>query len=183
MKNHYVLALVLVSLFGCNPLEQRQALTRSKVEKADKAANMRVTGYKPEIRKIKSYEPYRYQTAVEDPFQTKQFLISEEASETAETKEPKCQPPQCVPPAPHKKSFLEQYSLEQLTFVGTLNQNDNVGLVRTPDVGVVRVKKGDYMGRHNGKILAIKEAAIVLQEKVYRSGMWENKKTVLMINK
>lgn len=183
MKNYYVLALALSLLLGCNPLEERQALTKSKIDKADKAANMRVKGYKPEIRKMQSYEPYRYQTVVDDPFQTKQFLISEGVSDIADTVEPKCKPPQCVPPFPHKKSFLEKYGLDELVFVGTLNQYGNVGLIKTPDVGVVRVKKGDYIGRDNGKVLAIKETAIILQEKIYKSGVWENKKTVLMINK
>lgn len=83
----------------------------------------------------------------------------------------------------HPKELLENYNLSDLSFVGTLNKDGKVGLVKTPDYGVVQVQVGDYMGKNNGRVLAIKESAIVLHEKIHKSGLWEDKKSVLVIKR
>lgn len=182
MKKYYLLAIAATLLTGC--LDSRQAKTQSKILQADKAANIKVKDYKANIREIKPYDPYRYDSQINDPFQIKEFLIEDEGNVVvSSTNEPLCEPPTCVPPIPHEKNFLENYSLDELAFVGTLSRDGKIGLVQTPDLGVMRVVKGDYIGRNNGRVLAIKETAIVLQEKIYKSGIWEDKKTVLMINK
>ncbi|HEY8520229.1 MAG TPA: pilus assembly protein PilP [Gammaproteobacteria bacterium] len=57
--------------------------------------------------------------------------------------------------------FLEQFPLDTLRMVGTLN---NYGLVRTSDGRVHRVTVGNHMGQNYGRITAITESEIRLVE-------------------
>ncbi len=185
MKNYYLM-LIILSLAGCDLLSTRLNEAEASVAESDRLAKSKEIEYKVEIREVKTYEPYHYANKIEDPFRVRGFLMTEEMEAPVTTKKdstPVCSPPTCVPPKTHSKQFLENYSLDDLAFVGTLKRGGSVALIKTPDLGIVQVRKGDYMGRKNGKILAIKETAIILQEKVYKSGIWEDKKTVLMINK
>lgn len=73
--------------------------------------------------------------------------------------------PQVKPDPNRPKQFLEQFTIGNLTMVGTLSQDSRTyGLIRDADGGVHRVQRGDYMGTDNGKILAILEASIELIE-------------------
>ncbi len=179
--NYFFLTIAMVFLAGCNPFNGRQLQTEEAVAKADREANASAKAYKPDIRDIEVYEPYRYVTEIKDPFRARKFFVAEQEP-VIDSPTQKCEPPECSPPTPHEKSFLEDYSLDDLAFVGTLNKVDNIGLIKTPDVGVVRVKEGDYIGRNNGKILAIEETVIIIQEKFYNGGVWEDKKAKLPIN-
>ncbi len=186
MKNYWLIMIVVLSLAGCDLLGTRQDLVRQNVLEADKLAQKKLAEYKAEIRPVREYKPYHYENKIEDPFRIRGFLLTEEVEEvnvSESASAPVCEPPSCVPPEMHTKTFLENYSLDDLAFVGTLNRDGNIGLIKTPDLGVFSVKTGDYIGRKNGKVLVIKETAIVLQEKIYKGGLWEDKKTVLMINK
>ena len=52
------------------------------------------------------------------------------------------------------KEFLEQFTFDSLRMVGTLEREDtNWTLIRDPEGGVHRVKVGDFLGRHHGKIV------------------------------
>ncbi len=62
------------------------------------------------------------------------------------------------------KEALESYELGELQFVGTLQQENLWALVRSPEGVIHRVKVGDYMGKHDGKITAITETEIKLKE-------------------
>ncbi len=184
MKN-YCLILITLSLMGCDLWGARLDLAKKNVAEADRLADLEVAEYKVEVREVKEYKPYHYQHQIEDPFRIREFLIVEEEApitlkETISA--PNCMPPTCVPPRNHTKQFLENYSLEDLVFVGTLKRGGTIALIKTPDQGIVKAKIGQYMGLKNGKILAIKDTAIILQEKVYKAGVWKDKKTVLMIN-
>ncbi|MCY1262526.1 Pilus assembly protein, PilP [compost metagenome] len=58
------------------------------------------------------------------------------------------------------KQFLEGFNIETFEMVGTLaNQQGVFGLVRGAG-GVHRVRVGDYLGRNDGKIVAINEGKI-----------------------
>ncbi len=184
MKNYYLM-LIMLSLTGCDLFSARLDLAKSNVIDADNLAQLKMATYKVEVRPLKPYQPYYYKHKIEDPFRVRSFLVTDEVAESTTFEErnaPICKPPTCIPPKTHAKQFLENYSLDELVFVGTLNRSENIALIKTPDLGIVKVKRGSYIGRKNGKILAIKETAIILQEKVYKAGIWEDKKTVLMIN-
>ncbi len=61
--------------------------------------------------------------------------------------------------------FLENYPLDSLRMVGTVNkENELWALVRIPDGAVHRVKKGNYLGTNYGKIQSIKDISITLTE-------------------
>ncbi len=184
MRNYYLM-FIMLSLTGCDLLSARLNLAKENVAEADRLARLKVTKYEVEVREIKEYKPYHYKNKIEDPFRVRAFLIFEEVQYPTESEKstvPTCVPPTCTPPRPHAKQFLENYSLDDLAFVGTLKRGRTIALIKTPDQGIVRARVGQHMGRNNGKILVIKETAIILQEKVYKAGLWEDKKTILMIN-
>jgi type IV pilus assembly protein PilP len=73
-------------------------------------------------------------------------------------------------PAPivnRNKEFLEQFPLDTLAMVGTLNtEGKNYGLVQTKDGLVHRVLPGNYIGQNDGRITAITDAEIEVEELV-----------------
>ncbi|TVQ69221.1 MAG: pilus assembly protein PilP [Chromatiaceae bacterium] len=61
--------------------------------------------------------------------------------------------------------FLEQYPLDSLRMVGTMEQ-DNVqwALIRTPERNIQRVREGNYMGQNHGRIDQITDTRIAITE-------------------
>lgn len=191
MKKHFVVKkaflsmICLVLLGGCYPFSAREDAAREAMKEAEDKARRKNRAYKMEIRQVKPYQVYSYQSELKDPFRMREFLLQKGIVESdlpkPKLQENRCIPPSCVPPAPHPKQLLENYGLKSLAFVGTFDGKDEVGLIKTPDVGIVLVKVGDYMGLNYGKVLAVKSNAIILQEKINQNGLWKNKKTVLKI--
>ncbi len=69
------------------------------------------------------------------------------------------------PDARRNREFLEQFSLDTLTMVGTLRLDGrSFGLVQTKDGLVHRVLPGQYMGQNDGKIVSINDSKITLVE-------------------
>jgi type IV pilus assembly protein PilP len=69
------------------------------------------------------------------------------------------------PDAKRNREFLEQFSLDTLKMVGTLNLGGRMyGLVKTKDGLVHRVSVGNYLGQADGKITDITPAKISLVE-------------------
>jgi type IV pilus assembly protein PilP len=65
------------------------------------------------------------------------------------------------------REFLEQFSLDTLRMVGTLNLGGNrYGLVQVRDGRVHRVLQGNYLGQNDGKITEITATRISLTEVV-----------------
>jgi type IV pilus assembly protein PilP len=65
------------------------------------------------------------------------------------------------------KEYLEQFSLDTLAMVGTLDREGNIfGLVQTKDGMVHRVVAGNYVGQNDGRIVAVDDASIRLEELV-----------------
>ena len=63
------------------------------------------------------------------------------------------------------REYLEQYPLDTLNMVGTLDLNNvNHGLVQTTDGLIHRVVIGNYMGQNDGKIVSISNSEISLVE-------------------
>lgn len=71
-----------------------------------------------------------------------------------------------VEPDPNRpKQYLEQYTIGDLSMVGTLSQEARrYALIQDADGGVHRVSRGDYMGTDNGRVLEIDETEIELIE-------------------
>lgn len=63
------------------------------------------------------------------------------------------------------KEFLEQYTFDSLRMVGTLERDDtNWTLIKDPDGGVHRVKAGNFLGRHHGKIVDMADTYVSVVE-------------------
>ena len=63
------------------------------------------------------------------------------------------------------KEFLEQYTFDSLSMVGTLERGvANWTLVKDPDGGVHRVKVGNFLGRHHGKIVEMTDTYVAVVE-------------------
>ena len=86
-------------------------------------------------------------------------------------------PPPITPrPDPHPAEELEAYPLDTLRMVGTLEQeNSTLGLVRTPDGVIHRVRTGNYLGKNNGKVIEIMESRIDLTENVLEGDSWQDR--------
>jgi type IV pilus assembly protein PilP len=69
------------------------------------------------------------------------------------------------PDSHRNREYLEQFSLDTLKMVGTLNLSGNhYGLVQTKDGRVHRVVIGEHMGTNDGKITDISASKIALVE-------------------
>ncbi len=63
------------------------------------------------------------------------------------------------------KEYLEQFSIENLSMVGTLQQNDTLwALLEDDEGGVHRVKQDNYMGRNHGRVVEASETYISVIE-------------------
>jgi len=65
------------------------------------------------------------------------------------------------------KEYLEQFPLDTLNMVGTLERDGRTfGLLQTQDGMVHRVTAGNYVGQNDGQIVAIDGGAISIEELV-----------------
>ena len=63
------------------------------------------------------------------------------------------------------KEFLEQYTFDSLTMVGTLERRgDNWALIQDPEGGIHRVQTGNYLGRNHGKIVELTDTYLAVVE-------------------
>ncbi len=70
-----------------------------------------------------------------------------------------------MPDPNRRKEELEQFPLDSIRMVGTVDLNDTVwGLVKTKDRTIYRIKVGNYMGQNHGQITSISEDKIELTE-------------------
>jgi len=69
------------------------------------------------------------------------------------------------PDSKRNREFLEQYSLDTLKMVGTLNLGGkNFGLIQTKEGLVYRVLPGNYLGQSEGRITEITSSKIKVRE-------------------
>lgn len=108
------------------------------------------------LPKFQAYEAFTYSaSALRSPFQPpiKIDLVSRPKG----SKEIK-------PDETRIKQFLEGYNIEVFQMVGTLSNEGNMFALVNGAGGVHRVKVGDYLGRNNGRVIAISEAQIDVVE-------------------
>ena len=69
------------------------------------------------------------------------------------------------PDLQRSREFLEQFPLDTLRMVGTLDlAGSNFGLIQTSDGLIHRVVLGNYLGQNDGRIVAITDSEIELLE-------------------
>lgn len=82
------------------------------------------------------------------------------------------------------KEVLEQFGLDSLAMVGTLEREGQTlfALVRDPDQGLHRVRVGNYMGRNFGKITSVTPAKVDVIEIVSdgQDGWIERPRTLVL---
>ncbi len=135
------------------------------------------------LPEIKPYEAYAYQSGAlnaRDPFRLffqKDEDALEEEQDSGLTKEMEDE-------IKHRnKEELEQFELDSLRMVGTMESEDNQwGIIQDPDGVVHRIKVGNYMGRNTGKILNVFEDRIEVREIVRNSqGRWEERQAAIAL--
>lgn len=107
---------------------------------------------------IKPYEEFQYQAAdLRDPFVPTVAEVAVQAKKEVIDNGIR-------PDSHRRKEALELYSLGELQFVGTIEQDGVWALVRASDGIINRVQLGNYMGQNHGRVTAISEAKIKLKE-------------------
>ena len=69
------------------------------------------------------------------------------------------------PVADRPQEPLEEFPLDSLRMVGTLERNeDSWALIKASDDTIHRIKPGNYIGQNHGKIISVNEYAVDLTE-------------------
>lgn len=93
---------------------------------------------------------------------------------------------QIMPDLSRPPQFLEQFPIEALIMKGTLRRTNGslYGLIQAPEGGVVRVEKGNYLGKNYGRIVEITPSQISIVEIVPngRDGFIERPRNLVMID-
>jgi len=132
-----------------------------------------------ELPPVEPYEVYAYASSGEvDPFEP---FFTEQKSPINPDKKPKGNGLQ--PNFDRNKEELENYALDSLRMLGTLELGNELwGIVRSPDGTIHRIQTGNYMGHNHGKIVAIYEDSIELNEIVEDgSGGWQERQAALAL--
>ncbi|MCJ2378788.1 pilus assembly protein PilP [Vibrio sp. ZSDZ34] len=71
----------------------------------------------------------------------------------------------CWQPPTRASQPLEEFAIEQLSLKGIMTKgNARVALIQTPQYGVLKASKGQYLGRNLGKVAAITTQQVVIHE-------------------
>ncbi len=119
------------------------------------------------VKKLPKYIPYKQfvytSDGLRDPFIPENEILSEKIENSGD---------KLTPDASRKKEPLEDFPLDTLQMVGTLEREHTWALIRTPEGSIFRVKEGNYLGQNNGKIIALDQSKVVVQELI-KNGMGE----------
>ena len=130
----------------------------------------------PPLPEVKEFETYSYvQTKLRDPFERQ---LSPSGSTTSARNSG------LRPDLKRKREVLEQFPLDTLSMVGSLEQGGaRWALIKAQDGTIYRAKKGSYIGQDNGQILSISDSQVELQEIVPDGlGGWVKRKSTLSAN-
>lgn len=161
------LPVVLTACSGDNTSDLREYVASVKARPAGRV--------KP-LPEIIPYETYLYQVEhLRDPFA---FFVAP-AETSLDIKEAGLHPD-----LNRKREELERYSLDSLSFVGHIEKNNiTEALIIAPDSIIYRVQAGNHMGSNYGKILAITEDSIIINEIIPNGvGGWTERKASLNLS-
>lgn len=151
MLRSLTLLLLVSVLAGCSSGQQRFA----DLEEFMREVQARPQRPPDPLPEFKPYEPFAYSAAGKrSPFEPP----------VEQRRRPEGMPD--VQPDPNRvKQFLEQFSLNDLRMVGTLERDAEVyALIRDSQGGVHRVTAGDFLGPNHGEIRAVAESGIEIEE-------------------
>ena len=100
------------------------------------------------------------------PYETFAYSVADQRSPFEAGVPASASSPNALRPDPSRpREFLEQFSLDTLRMVGTLNLGGREhGLIQTKDGLVHRVLPGNHIGQSDGRITAVEEGKISLIE-------------------
>ena len=127
----------------------------------------------PPLPEAKSYETYVYdETTLRDPFQASVVRKVVRSNNNLR------------PNMKRQREVLEQFPLDTLTMVGSLEQGgERWALIRSQDGTLYRTKKGRYIGQDYGQIIRVTDSEIVLQETVPDGlGGWVRRQATLSVS-
>ncbi|MEM7077249.1 MAG: pilus assembly protein PilP [Pseudomonadota bacterium] len=163
--------LVVGLLAGCS-VDRDYGDLQAFMDEVDAQPRGRIEALPP----IRTPKPFRYAASMKrSPFEPPVLVKRVE----------KQNGPQVTPDFNRVKQFLEQYTISQLSMVGTLAQDGaQFALIQDSDGGVHRVQSGDYMGTDHGKIELVSDTGVELIEIVPDGiGGWvERARTVSLAN-
>lgn len=107
------------------------------------------------LPQIKPYELFTYEAAnLRSPF------VPDKPAGRAGAAGPR-------PEATRPKEYLEQFSIDTLKMAGTLTQaGSTYGLLQTQDGLLHRVRPGNYVGQYDGRVVAVTDSEIQIDELV-----------------
>ncbi len=130
----------------------------------------------PPIPVMKPYEKFSYAAAdLRDPFVPTVIDVPAQAEAEQEIANG------ITPNENRMKELLESYSLSDLQYVGTLEQESLWALIRAPDSTIHRVQVGNYMGTNHGQIIAISETYLTLKEIVPEGNGYNERETTVSV--
>ncbi|AOY00615.1 pilus assembly protein PilP [Jeongeupia sp. USM3] len=168
MKRTIVLMLAALGLTGCFG-EENGDLKAWMKEQSDG-----LRGRVEPLPEVKPYQPFTYDAfSLVDPFRAAKMEVAKRSSNSA-----------LAPNMNRPREVLENYDLEKLRMVGTLQQGKVIqALIRAPDGNLYRVKQGSYLGQNFGMVTGISESEVKLKEIVEDSGGdWVERETALALD-
>jgi type IV pilus assembly protein PilP len=135
--------VALIGLAGCSSAD-------GDLQQFIRQTQQQPGGYVEPLPEVKPYETFVY----DDENLRSPFVPSQEGGFNS-----------VRPDSKRPREFLEQFSLDTLTMVGTIRIGGTMyGLVQTKDGIVHRVTVGNYMGQNEGRIIDITPSKIDLTE-------------------
>ncbi|WP_455206341.1 pilus assembly protein PilP [Kaarinaea lacus] len=167
LKNVLGIALLGIAIVGCvndNVSDLQEHVANVKAKKPPPI---------PPLPEIKQYDTYVYdETTLRDPFQASIIRKVVRSDDSLR------------PDMRRQREVLEQFPLDTLTMVGSLEQSgDRWALIRAQDGTLYRTKKGSYIGQDYGQIIRVTDTEIVLQETVPDGlGGWVKRQATLSVS-
>lgn len=166
------LSAVAAALAGCsdNP-------TADLVDYAEQVKNQQVSRIEP-LPEFKPYESFTYAASdLRDPFTVPTFSNQQALALPTVSNG-------IMPDFDRPREPLEEFPLDSLRMVGTLEQNDaNWALINDTDGTIHRVQAGNYAGQNYGKITRVSEFEVELTEIVPDGiGGWMERQATIAIS-
>lgn len=129
------------------------------------------------LPEIEVYQTHSYSVAnLRDPF-------SKPETRQQDAEQQKASTGGISPDFNRPRELLEEYPLDSLRMVGTLEREQNVwAIVKANDGTIHRVVTGNYMGQNHGKIISISDNQIDLTEIIPDgAGGWQERNAALAL--
>ncbi|WP_415906418.1 pilus assembly protein PilP [Neptuniibacter sp. QD72_48] len=180
MSGFRVLSLFLVGflLSGCVNWVADTADLKSFVSKTNKLKGGSIEA----LPEVKPYSSFVYEGAsMREPFRAIVPVVATEELGASENQLSDLQPDN-----DREKDYLENFSIDKLNMVGTINQRDDGrlwALIEDTNSEIHRVTVGDYMGLNHGEIVSLDERQINLLEIIKNGrGGWMKRTRSLALN-